>query len=206
MKAICDTPPCREECITGEDILNLRADNFKLQELLTLVLANQKANIDSDILRTYHQLIQSNVTLVDEATAASARTANQNSQIFLNNYSLLSRIEQILQQQLRQLQVVAGLKYQVRNIDANYTIKAEDMTGNWVLRIVSPIQVTLARLDNSLIGSVIHLRNAQDSLLRLAVDNGAIFPSDGAYLRREGSMMSFLYLGEGNWDAIGELP
>lgn len=206
MKAICDTPPCREECITGEDILNLRADNFKLQELLTLVLANQKANIDSDILRTYHQLIQSNVTLVDEATAASARTANQNSQIFLNNYSLLSRIEQILQQQLRQLQVVAGLKYQVRNIDASYTIKAEDMTGNWVLRIVSPVKVTLARLDNGLIGSVIHLRNAQESLLRLSVDNGAIFPSDGAYLRREGSMMSFLYLGEGNWDAIGELP
>lgn len=108
---------------------------------------------------------------------------------------------------------VLNPKFRINTQVDNYTTQSEDFDGNTIIRMDKDGNSTItltAPPDEEFIGSSITIRKTngdQNTLLYLLPDTGVtINPLDVSPIRRNGGTVSLLYIGEGTYDAFGELP
>lgn len=103
-------------------------------------------------------------------------------------------------------------KYTINTQQDDYTTTSSDFDGNTIIRMNKngTSTLTLTKPDESFIGSTLTVRKTngdQNSLLYISCASGVtISPGDISPIRRVGSTISLLYIGDGLFDAFGELP
>ena len=105
------------------------------------------------------------------------------------------------------------LSYRINTQDSNYTLVQDDFDGRTIVRMNSASNQTLTVIkpDNEeKIGTVVMIRrsngNAGTLLTLVAGKEVTLSPVDISPLRRIGSSVSMIYIGNGHWDIFGELP
>ena len=105
------------------------------------------------------------------------------------------------------------LGYRINTQDNNYTLVQDDFDGRTIVRMNSASNQTLTVIkpDNEeKIGTVVMVRrsngNAGTLLTLVAGKEVTLSPVDISPLRRIGSSVSMIYIGNGHWDVFGELP
>lgn len=105
------------------------------------------------------------------------------------------------------------LGYRINTQDSNYTLVQDDFDGRTIVRMNSASNQTLTVIkpdSEEKIGTVVMVRRSNGNagtLLTLVAGNGVtLSPVDISPLRRIGSSVSLIYIGNGYWDVFGELP
>ena len=105
------------------------------------------------------------------------------------------------------------LGYRINTQDSNYTLVQDDFDGRTIVRMNSASNQTLTVIkpdSEEKIGTVVMVRRSNGNagtLLTLAAGEGVtLSPVDISPLRRIGSSVSLIYIGNGYWDVFGELP
>ena len=105
------------------------------------------------------------------------------------------------------------LGYRINTQDSNYTLVQDDFDGRTVVRMNSASNQTLTVIkpdSEEKIGTVVMVRRSNGNagtLLTLVAGKGVtLSPVDISPLRRIGSSVSLVYIGNGHWDVFGELP
>ena len=111
------------------------------------------------------------------------------------------------------LKILNNLSYDIKRKAENYTVTSEDMTGKVMILATGtePTQkITLGRLSKEFIGravNITHRMAKNGSILNLTGSEGvSINPPDISPLRRSGSSVVCVYVGEGDWQVFGEIP
>lgn len=109
--------------------------------------------------------------------------------------------------------ILNNLSYDIKRKAENYTVTEEDMTGKVMILATGTEltqEITLGRLSEEFIGRAVNIthRMAQNgSILNLIGSGGvSINPPDISPLRRSGSSVVCVYVGEGDWQVFGEIP
>ena len=109
--------------------------------------------------------------------------------------------------------VLSKLQFRINKQNEDYELTQEDFDGLTLVYAekAGNQTITVPKPDNeSLIGRVVVIRKAAGdlgSLLTVTGSNGVtITPPDISPLRRVGSEISLVYVGDGVWAATGELP
>ena len=105
------------------------------------------------------------------------------------------------------------LSYRINTQDSNYTLVQDDFDGRTIVRTNSASNQTLTVIkpdSEEKIGTVVMVRrsngNAGTLLTLVAGEGVTLSPVDISPLRRIGSSVSLIYIGNGHWDVFGELP
>ena len=105
------------------------------------------------------------------------------------------------------------LGYRINTQDTNYTLVQDDFDGRTIVRMNSASNQTLTVIkpdSEEKIGTVVMVRRSNGNtgtLLTLVAGEGVtLSPVDISPLRRIGSSVSLIYIGNGHWDVFGELP
>ena len=105
------------------------------------------------------------------------------------------------------------LGYRINTQDSNYTLVQDDFDGRTIVRMNSASNQTLTVIkpdSEEKIGTVVMVRrsngNAGTLLTLVAGEGVTLSPVDISPLRRIGSSVSLIYIGNGYWDVFGELP
>ena len=105
------------------------------------------------------------------------------------------------------------LGYRINTQDSNYTLVQDDFDGRTIVRMNSASNQTLTVIkpdSEEKIGTVVMVRrsngNAGTLLTLVAGEGVTLSPVDISPLRRIGSSVSLIYIGNGHWDVFGELP
>ena len=105
------------------------------------------------------------------------------------------------------------LGYRINTQDSNYTLVQDDFDGRTIVRMNSASNQTLTVIkpdSEEKIGTVVMVRRSNGNagtLLTLVAGKGVtLSPVDISPLRRIGSSVSLIYIGNGHWDVFGELP
>ena len=105
------------------------------------------------------------------------------------------------------------LGYRINTKDSNYTLVQDDFDGRTIVRMNSASNQTLTVIkpdSEEKIGTVVMVRrsngNAGTLLTLVAGEGVTLSPVDISPLRRIGSSVSLIYIGNGHWDVFGELP
>ena len=105
------------------------------------------------------------------------------------------------------------LGYRINTQDSNYTLVQDDFDGRTIVRMNSASNQTLTVIkpnSEEKIGTVVMVRRSNGNagtLLTLVAGKGVtLSPVDISPLRRIGSSVSLIYIGNGYWDVFGELP
>lgn len=105
------------------------------------------------------------------------------------------------------------LGYRINTQDSNYTLVQDDFDGRTIVRMNSTSNQTLTVIkpdSEEKIGTVVMVRRSNGNtgtLLTLVTGKGVtLSPVDISPLRRIGSSVSLIYIGNGHWDVFGELP
>lgn len=105
------------------------------------------------------------------------------------------------------------LGYRINTQDSNYTLVQDDFDGRTIVRMNSASNQTLTVIkpdSEEKIGTVVMVRRSNGNtgtLLTLVAGEGVtLSPVDISPLRRIGSSVSLIYIGNGHWDVFGELP
>lgn len=105
------------------------------------------------------------------------------------------------------------LGYRINTQDSNYTLVQDDFDGRTIVRMNSASNQTLTVIkpdSEEKIGTVVMARRSNGNtgtLLTLVAGEGVtLSPVDISPLRRIGSSVSLIYIGNGHWDVFGELP
>ena len=105
------------------------------------------------------------------------------------------------------------LGYRINTQDSNYTLVQDDFDGRTIVRMNSASNQTLTAIkpdSEEKIGTVVMVRrsngNAGTLLTLVAGEGVTLSPRDISPLRRIGSSVSLIYIGNGYWDVFGELP
>ena len=105
------------------------------------------------------------------------------------------------------------LGYRINTQNSNYTLVQDDFDGRTIVRMNSASNQTLTVIkpdSEEKIGTVVMVRrsngNAGTLLTLVAGEGVTLSPVDISPLRRIGSSVSLIYIGNGHWDVFGELP
>ena len=105
------------------------------------------------------------------------------------------------------------LGYRINTQDTNYTLVQDDFDGRTIVRMNSASNQTLTVIkpdSEEKIGTVVVVRRSNGNtgtLLTLVAGEGVtLSPVDISPLRRIGSSVSLIYIGNGHWDVFGEIP
>lgn len=105
------------------------------------------------------------------------------------------------------------LGYRINTQNHNYTLVQDDFDGRTIVRMNSASNQTLTVIkpdSEEKIGTVVMVRrsngNAGTLLTLVAGKEVTLSPVDISPLRRIGSSVSLIYIGNGYWDVFGELP
>ena len=105
------------------------------------------------------------------------------------------------------------LGYRINTQDSNYTLVQDDFDGRTIVRMNSASNQTLTVIkpdSEEKVGTVVMVRrsngNAGTLLTLVAGEGVTLSPVDISPLRRIGSSVSLIYIGNGHWDVFGELP
>lgn len=105
------------------------------------------------------------------------------------------------------------LGYRINTQDTNYTLVQDDFDGRTIVRMNSASNQTLTVIkpdSEEKIGTVVMVRRSNGNtgtLLTLVAGEGVtLSPVDISPLRRIGSSVSLIYIGNGHWDVFGEIP
>lgn len=105
------------------------------------------------------------------------------------------------------------LGYRINTQNSNYTLVQDDFDGRTIVRMNSASNQTLTVIkpaSEEKIGTVVMVRrsngNAGTLLTLVAGEGVTLSPVDISPLRRIGSSVSLIYIGNGYWDVFGELP
>ena len=105
------------------------------------------------------------------------------------------------------------LSYRINTQDSNYTLVQDDFDGRTIVRTNNASNQTLTVIkpdSEEKIGTVVMVRrsngNAGTLLTLVAGEGVTLSPVDISPLRRIGSSVSLIYIGNGHWDVFGELP
>ena len=106
-----------------------------------------------------------------------------------------------------------SLKFNIKTVSSGYRTTSSDFDGRTLIRVDGATQnanITVTKpTSESFIGLTLTIRkvsNNNSSLTILPASNVTISPSDLTTLRREGSTVTLVYIGNGVYDAFGELP
>ena len=205
------TDDCDTAYLTQCDGLWLATELAKMEAQLTDIRnqfgdgGNQSLIKLIDGFDSYLKMMNTGVMATDMNATHSASSALQSMELFNNNYKLLRDAFSNLLNFLKNIGLNTDMTYNIIDVSQDYTLSETDMAGNTIFRIVAPITFTIA--GNPGRGKIVHIRNSIDQMVRLNVDpSHTVSPRDGLYLRREGSAVGLIYLGNQRWDLYGELP
>lgn len=108
---------------------------------------------------------------------------------------------------------VMSTGYRINTQAGDYTLQASDFDGRTLVRMdkdgTSTVTITKPPAED-FIGKTVLIRKTNgdtNTILNLATDTGvSISPTDSTPLRRPGSSVTLVYIGNGAWDVFGELP
>ena len=211
MSNFCCPPNPASECLTEEDLLKVASRQAALEmgyrEFQRLLEDQEQLNgTYIDTAAEYLKLIQAAAHNADQNSINAAGSALQSLILFNNNYKLLKDAFDNFYAFVKRLGI--NLTYTLIDIDQDYTLLAKYLKGNPIFRIKQDVTFTMdAVADAAYKGKIIHIRNCTSNMIRVLTDNGVtINPADAAYLRREGSTIGLIYVGNNQWDIYGELP
>lgn len=107
---------------------------------------------------------------------------------------------------------VMNAGYRINNQAGDYTLADADFDGRTIVRMnkAGDCTLTVAKPPDTFIGKAVIVRKtagAAGTFVNLVTASGVtISPDDTTPLRRTGSTVTLVYVGEGAWDVFGELP
>lgn len=201
--------PC-ETCLSVEDFMKLSGEHIEMDSSITalwdLLAAQGDPKIDLKLADLYLKLIQQAAMNADQNSVHSSGSALQSQVIFNNNYKLIKRAFENLYELIKRLN--GSLAYRLINVDVDYTLSSAELYGNPIFRIVQPVRFVIDDVATRVYeGKIIHIRNCTNQMVTIETTNGVVInPADAAHLRREGSTIGLIYVGNKQWDIYGELP
>ena len=106
---------------------------------------------------------------------------------------------------------IMPIKYRINDQAEDYTTTADDFDGATLIRCLKETDqnITITKPNDSFKGNVLTIRKIgwdDTSVVTLLAENGVtLLPADSTILRRSGSTVSLLYVGDGVFDVFGEL-
>lgn len=106
---------------------------------------------------------------------------------------------------------VAQIQYRINDQAEDYTTTSEDFDGVTLIRCLKETDqaITVTKPDESFKGNTLTIRKVgwdeTSTVTILPGDGVTLTPSDGNVLRRSGSTVGLLYVGNGVFDIFGEL-
>ena len=102
------------------------------------------------------------------------------------------------------------IEYILKNVGDNYTLVEEDLDGRTIIRINATKDTTINIPTNiatdAFIGKAVNLYNVFDYFVDIVpLDHVIINANDSSLLRRSGSSVTLVYVGNNEWDMYGEL-
>ena len=106
---------------------------------------------------------------------------------------------------------VMPILYRINNQSEDYTTTADDFDGATLIRCLKETDqvITVTKPEESFKGNTITIRKVgfdeTSTVTILPGDGVTLEPADGNVLRRSGSTVGLLYVGDGVFDIFGEL-
>lgn len=108
---------------------------------------------------------------------------------------------------------LSKLSYEIKIVPDTYTVTGSDMTGRVMILATgteATQEIILGTLSDEYIGRAViiaHRMAQKHSILNLTGSKGvSINPPDISPLRRSGSSIACVYVGQGDWQLFGEIP
>ena len=133
-------------------------------------------------------------------------TRNDNTKVNVNMTDIINGLVNTLRTQ------ILGMGYTLKTENNHYTTQAEDFNGFTIIRANhnGDQTITITKPDDSFIGKALIVRKTNGDVGTFvtleAGDNVTISPADSTPLRRVGSSVTLVYIGDGVYDVFGELP
>lgn len=153
--------------------------------------------------------------LVDHDAFRGDNPAYDKMEFIAEHYNELVAMYKDILERIRDLNIRFSDKFNIHTITEDiYTLEDSDFDGNTLVRCTSEnsavnITIPLPPSEN-FIGSGVTIRKSngnQNTLLNLLPSDGVtITPLDITPLRRVGSTVVLVYVGNGMYEAFGELP
>ena len=130
---------------------------------------------------------------------------NDNTKVSVDFTDFVNKLTQSITEKL------LGIGYIINTQNNHYTLQESDFTGHTLVRgnRDGDQTITITKPSDSFIGKSVVVRKTNGGVgtsLTIKTDTGVtISPADISPLRRIGSTVTLVYIGDGNWDAFGEL-